>query len=267
MKSIKSQIGMTLIELMIAMVLSIGVVYAVTNILITSNRTATLSDSLAQSQETGRFVTSYLNHYFLRSGYSPDGSEITPFEVECANAADEMCTRNTNDGVGDQIAVIRTATTDDDTNCFGGDMALAIDTVVVDVFWVETDPANNLSSLYCLTYDRATKTAINNNVKQPIAAGVVAIHALYGQSIAALASNQRNATQYVAPRELATNGTGSADWSKVFAIKFAVLTQSFEEISGQATTRNYIALDADAYTFNDRFAYQVFSTTVARANY
>lgn len=267
MKSIKSQTGMTLIELMIAMALSLGVVYAVTNILITSNKTATLSDSLAQSQETGRFVTGYLNHFFLRSGYSPDGAELEPFEVECANAADIMCTRNTDNGVGDQIAIIRTATTDDDISCFGSDMELTVDTVVVDVFWIEKDPANNLSSLYCLTYDRGTKTPIKNNAKQPIAAGVVAIHALYGQSIAALASNQRNATQYVAPSELATNGTGSADWSKVFAIKFAVLTQSFEEISGQATPRNYIALDADAYTFNDRFAYQVFSTTVARANY
>ncbi|AHK17316.1 PilW family protein [Thalassolituus oleivorans] len=267
MKIIKSQMGMTLIELMIAMTLSIGVVYAVTNILITSNKTATLSDSLAQSQETGRFVTSYLNHHILRAGYAPGEDSLPPFELECVAPNTMMCTLNQNSGAGDQIAIIRTATTDDNISCFGSDMGLAADTVVVDVFWVEIDPDTNLSSLYCLTYDRGTALPINDNTKQPIAAGVVAIHALYGQSISDLDSGQRNVTQYVAPNELALDSGGAPDWSRVYAMKIGVLTQSFEEISGAATERNYILLDADTYTYNNRFAYQVFSTTIARANY
>ncbi|MCD8532270.1 MAG: prepilin-type N-terminal cleavage/methylation domain-containing protein [Saccharospirillaceae bacterium] len=77
-KGVTVQRGMTLIELMIASVLGLVITAAVVQIVITSNRTAILSDNLAQSQETGRFVIGYLSEALRRAGYTNNPDPIPP---------------------------------------------------------------------------------------------------------------------------------------------------------------------------------------------
>jgi len=271
----RTQKGLSLIELMIAMVLSLIVVYFVMQILIGSNQTASLADTLTQSQETGRFSISYLNRSALRAGYDPEGTDLQPFANLCSadnpTAGNGMCTQdtdNTEDGVttGDRLAIVRTAEAGNAQSCWGSAMVLAVDTAVADVFWVEVDD-NGLSSLICRTYNFGTGVAMVDG--QPLAAGVIAMHVLYGQSAADSATGERNVTSYVPADDLANN-TGqdySRDWERVYAVRVALLTQAFDDTSGLTGERNYILFDAAPYQFDDRFARQVFTTTVARANF
>ena len=66
---ISVQKGLTLVELMISMTLSLIVIFAVGSILISSNQAASVSDTLADSQETGRFAVDYINRQLLRTGW------------------------------------------------------------------------------------------------------------------------------------------------------------------------------------------------------
>ena len=275
MKMLRHQQGMSLIELMIAMVLSLVVVYFVMQILIGSNQTASLADTLTQSQETGRFSISYLNRSALRAGYDPEGGDLQPFANLCTadnpTAANGMCTQDTDNTVdgettGDRLAIVRTAEAGNATSCWGSNLVLANNTQVADVFWVEVND-DGLSSLMCRTYNFGTGVAMVD--AQPLAAGVVAMHVLYGQSAADSATGERNVTTYV-PADDLSNNTGldySRDWERVYAVRVALLTQAFDDTSGLVGARNYILFDAAPYQFDDRFARQVFTTTVARANF
>lgn len=272
--SLRHQQGLSLIELMIAMVLSLVIVYAVMQILIGSNQTASLADTLTQSQETGRFSISYLNRSALRAGYDPEGGGLQPFADLCTadnpTGGNGMCTgindNATGTDTGDRLAIVRTAEAGTAQSCWGSALALAQDTTIADVFWVEVND-QGLSSLMCRTYTFADGLPLVD--AQPLAAGVVAMHILYGQSTADTATGQRNVTSYISADAI-NNTTGinyARDWDRIYAVRIALLTQAFDQTSGLTGARNYVLFDAAPYQFDDRFARQVFTTTVARANF
>jgi type IV pilus assembly protein PilW len=60
--------GFTLIELMVTLLLSLMITYAIAQVFISANRTSTTSDGMSQSQETGRFVMSYLAQQVRQAG-------------------------------------------------------------------------------------------------------------------------------------------------------------------------------------------------------
>jgi type IV pilus assembly protein PilW len=78
--------GFTLVELMITLVLSLTITYAIAQVLISSNRSSVSSDGMSQSQETGRFVMSYLANNIRQAGLDsiPDGAISTPAFIDCA---------------------------------------------------------------------------------------------------------------------------------------------------------------------------------------
>jgi len=69
----KRESGISLIELMIALVLGLIVVSAVFNVFIGSSRSSTFSDGLRSLQENGRHGISVLQRGFRKAGYHPNG--------------------------------------------------------------------------------------------------------------------------------------------------------------------------------------------------
>ncbi|MDF1762269.1 MAG: PilW family protein [Oleibacter sp.] len=261
-KLISVQKGLTLIELMIALVLSLAVMFAVGNLLITSSRTASLSDSISQTQETGRFAVAFLNRQLMQAGYSSSATDVIPFVPIGNNAFNTQ--DSTTDNTGDRIAIRRAIDDSNRVSCVGSALLLPDgsivpeDDIVTDVFWVEVDN-NNVSSLRCATYRDSDNSVLSG--PNSLAAGVEAMHALYGVSDGLTPNGARNVTRYVRANDV-------ADWTSVYAVKVAMLTRSAEETYGAGIDRNYILLDADMYEFpNARLQRQVFTTTVARANF
>ena len=65
-----------------------------------------------------------------------------------------------------------------------------------------------------------------------------------------------------------SDGTAAmVEWSRVYAVKVALLTRAPDTTSGGAVSRGYTLLDATPYRFNDQYTRQVFSSTIARANF
>lgn len=180
----KKSKGFTLIEIMITLVLSLMITYAIAQVLISSNRTSVASDGTSQSQETGRFVMSYLAGHIRQAGLDSINNPtiFTPAFIDCttfnaltaaailgcieeretnntASVADTELTINSAGTHGDRLAIawvppvpLDAAGNPDPTlfatevrDCTGRN-GYSEDDVILNVFWVEPD-ANNPSPL------------------------------------------------------------------------------------------------------------------------
>lgn len=272
-KSIQRQQGLTLIELMISMTLSLIVMFAVGSILISSNQAASVSDTLADSQESGRFAVDYINRQLLKTGYDPEDTDLVAFGDLCVGAADTVCIRDNDSGTGDRIAIRRVAEVEKDpatgvispkanaTTCYGSALLdadgnnITTNVTVTDVYWVEVDD-DGLSNLRCQSFDESGASFGNS---QALAAGLLSMHVLYGQSISPPVDGTLNVSAYY-------NASQVTDWSNVYAIRIGFLTQALSNTEAQAWEQEYIVMDSLTYEFNDQTARQVFTTTVTLLN-
>lgn len=286
MKQLKHQQGMTIVELMVAGLLSVLAVIFVTNILLTSNRTALQSEGLSQAQENGRFILTWLQGNLRRAGYPypKEGTQerIQPFASPCVAvtplppAQNADCTLNTGNGVTDRIAVRRTyvsnvslGSAEDRQDCAGAAITGITDgEILVDVYWVEnnftsgggvssTQGYNNV--LRCATYRESNHSVLNS--AQVIASGINSMRALYGSSSIANSEQRTSITRYSRLGDL-----GTIDWATVRAVRISVLTHAFSDASLEKKPRDYIILDAAPLTYDDRTARSIQSTTIFLPN-
>jgi len=76
----RTQSGLTLVELLIAMVLGLIVISAVVNTYIGSTRSAQFSKGLAYIQENGRYGITTMQRGIRLAGYAPEG-DLEPFDM------------------------------------------------------------------------------------------------------------------------------------------------------------------------------------------
>lgn len=279
--NLHKQQGLTLVELMIAMTLSLIVVFAVGSILISSNQAASVSDTLADSQESGRFAVDYINRQLLKTGYDPEDTGLVAFGTLCVDASETICIRENDSGTGDRIAVRRVAEVEEDpmdstktipksnaVTCYGSALLdadgnnITANVTVTDVYWVEVDN-NGLSNLRCQSFDEngtvRANPGDNFGASQALAAGVLSIHVLFGQSNSAPTNETLNVSAYY-------NANQVTNWSNVYAMRIGFLTQALSNTEAPSWNQNYIVMDSLTYTFNDQTARQVFTTTITLLN-
>lgn len=75
------QQGLSLIELMIAMVLGLIVITALLNIFVGTKRSTNFSDGLRTMQENGRYGIATLQEGIRLAGYSPGSADEVPFDL------------------------------------------------------------------------------------------------------------------------------------------------------------------------------------------
>lgn len=266
------QKGLTLIELLIAMTLSLMIMGAVGTILVNSNQAASLSDTLSQTQETGRFAADYMNRQLLRAGYDPDESGLVPFADVCATASEERCIWDSSAAdTGDTLAIQRIAVAGEDTavTCYGSalldenDNDITVDVAVMDVYWVEVD-GNGLSNLRCESFDINGTAQANPGetfgTSQALAAGISAMHILYGESTTPPEDEVLNVSRYLSASEV-------VEWDNVYAMQIGFLTEAMISTEAPPEDRQYVVLNSPIYDFTDQISRQVFSTTVTLLNY
>lgn len=282
----KKNQGFSLVELMITLVLSLLVTYAIAQLLINSNRTSATSDGISQSQETGRFVMSYLANQVRQTGLDsvttnkttqaliscsdPNFASLTSTtgEVACSTNTDTGDTQATiyNAGIhGDRLAIawippLPTSGNAADIRDCSGVGGYNENDIILNVFWVESD-GNGMNNLVCQGNTLDGNTITRSNAKQAIANGVDSMHILFGEASAPLPiTSQRNVATYV-------NNDAITNWDRVYAIKVSILTRSIAEATNIDTLRSYVLLDAEPYLMTDSINRQVFTTTYVINNY
>lgn len=279
--------GFTLIELMITVLLSLMISYGVSQVLISSNKSALTADGMSQSQETGRFVMSYLEKHILKAGQpfisTTDNSKITtPAFIACTLDNPNDClfegiggktqaniTTITNPPHGDRLAIAFVTRADDLQDCTGSSTYMLNGVVtayeekqtILNTFWVEFDATSNMNSLHCQGHLFDGKKIVGSSNKQAIANGVEAMHLLYGEASDSLGNlSHRNVTKYVAADDV-------TNWDRVYAVKVSIMTRSITDSTNNNALRNYVLLDAAPYAMTDAVNRQILTSTYAIQNY
>ncbi|MFT4907399.1 MAG: type IV pilus assembly protein PilW [Oleispira sp.] len=295
--SLSSFKGFTLIELMITLVLSLMITYAIAQVLISSNRSSVTTDGMSQSQETGRFVMSYLANQVRQAGLDSltDDNRTTSALINCSDpafaglvsvarpgvAANEVACTN-DSALGDTQATINDAGTHGDRLAIawipplpaGGETLIqdctgtggyVEDDIILNVFWVEPD-GNGMNSLMCQGHTFNGTAITRSNPVQAIANGVESMNILYGEGIDPLpSSGERNVGKYVSAAASAAGGV--TNWDRVYAIKVSILTRSITDVTNSTDLRRYVLLDAAPYLMTDAISRQVFTSTFVISNY
>lgn len=286
---LKASQGFTLVELMITLVLSLMITYAIAQVLISSNRTSVSSDGMSQSQETGRFVMAFLANNIRQAGLDSitNDSRTTQAIISCADfpglvgtiSGNLACTRNSDLGAteaninalgtrGDRLAVAWIPPVPENAgapapnlirDCTGA-TGYNEDETIINVFWVSAD-GNGMNNLMCQGHSFNGTTITRSNTAQAIANGVESMHLLFGEGINPLPpSGERNVGRYV-------NADDVANWSQVYSIKVSLMTRSLTEVTNESLLKRYVLLDSNPYLMTDAVNRQVFNTTFAINNY
>ena len=225
------QSGFTIIEIMLAITLSMVLIAGVIQIYVSSKESFRVQNTLARLQENQRIAIEFLQRSISQTGFVPypngpiPGPTITVIDGGGANS--------------DTITVRYTSATD----CLGAATpgGIANDTYTI-------NPAT--LQLMCL--------GNGNAVPQPIADGVENMQILLGDN--AIIGNDPltgpSADRYVNPTTVGVN---------VVSVRVALLVASQGPMRKQATVQNFILLDS-IVAQNDRIKRQVITTTIPLRN-
>ncbi len=229
------QRGLSLIELMISMLLGLIVIAAVFNMYAGGSRSARFTAGLQSMQENGRFGVSVLQRGLQLAGYSRDASLSGDFDaIDIAASGIDVDTR----------AAIVAVQSEQAFDCNGRDTA-ATSGLTVNVYRL----------------DQATQqlTCQGNQGGAPMAIveGVEAFHIFYGiDSDGDVTTDEPQ--QYI-PYAADINP------DEVVALRFALLVNSGNPIRSRDISDSFIVLN-EKYDYDDRWAREVFSSTVKLRN-
>ncbi len=262
------QSGFTLIELMISSLIGLIIMGGIMNLFITTNRSAILSDALAQNQETGRFAMEYLTKFIRRAGYKEYSQiEMSPIfarfsgtpSITCgADDEAEACSVNDLDPLegedailGDRLGVTYEVTNVTTRSCTGQVLPiLAEGFYYADVFWVVGDEnSTTYQDLVCRTYDVQAGAWLGD---APVS---IINHVARFEFQVGLASDaqQQNTARYV---NLTTAEATASYGILTRSIRIAILTTSEDNLNTDRVqsikqARTYSLLDAEPLETDD----------------
>ena len=243
-RHLSPQIGMTLIELMIALTIASILMFGVGTVYVSSKRGYNIQDNLARQQENSRFSLDVLMRDLRMAGY-PKTFIKDPIMTAATQTADG------GGSVDDTITVQYESATD----CLGQPTpanSCVDDTTkqcAINKYYIATDAATNRKNLYCLGNGGANPDII--------AEGITNLQFQYG--VDTDASGAANAY-------FTWNNISVAERPNIVSVRFALLSQTLNDVKKAATNNvSYTLLD-QTYTPSDKRFHHVYSNTVLLRN-
>ncbi len=267
--SIKTkQSGLSLIELLIAMIIGLFLLAGITTTYISSKKSSIERDQYSLLVDNGRIALEVMSNTLQHTGYT--SSNGTPLEDKFIAAAADVKSvacgvpsvintgifpnNVTNDSnSGDSVGVIFLGDSDVFTDCSGGTLPATCQ--------LGPGLSINASKIYSAFYlDAADETlkcaGSRDNAAQLIAEGIENMQILYGVD----ANDDNLVDRYVNANDVGTL------WNNVINIQIAVLARTLREVKDKAEQEKFTLLDYEHTTPTDRFQRAVFSTTISLRN-
>ena len=228
------QQGLSLVELMVALVLSLVVMLVTTSIYVSNKQTYRFLDSYGSLQENGRFAMFFLREHILQAGF-PGQSSVNAFPTLPVN--------NTGPNTSDNI-IVQFQSAVDCLNAAAplvGGIPTATNTLRI------VQPVNAPPQLQC-----------NNSV---LVDGIETMQVAYGVDT----DNDFIANTYADSAQVDA-GIGGASWDEVVSVRIAILVQGQANVLDQAQAITYNLLGSAYAAANDRTPRRVFTTTIPLRN-
>lgn len=279
----KQQTGLSLVELIVAMVIGLTVVGAALSMYISSGFTSRGSSALSQMTEDASIALSLLRSQVAMAGYGrPIGVNMSTNALvkEYTGEAIFGCTGGptaetkgsplnsvtcTNNGAQpDSITVLyqadvnntvpTTATPPRPTDCLGNSFAArgGLD-IAENRYYVDSN------TLVCLGNGNASP--------QPLVENIQDMKILYGVADATGAASNGVAERYLTAQQIAGTtvpALGSTLWTRVTSARICIVVRSETQVLDEVT--NYFGCDGQPQTPPDRRLYRAFTTTVVLQN-
>lgn len=244
--NLNKQRGLSLVELMIALTLSLVVLLVTTGIYVNNKQTYRFLDQYSLLQENGRFAIFFLREHILQAGF-PRQAGVNPFPV--------VPTNNNYPNSDSIIVGFRSAVdclNDPPVGAVG--LQLAQNTFSI-------DNGVNPPVLQC---DGNGLVAGVDQPALPLVDGIQSLQAEYGVD-----TDGDGIANTYADSATVNNGVitvGTPDWGRVVSIRVAVLVQGQPNVLDQAQAITYNLLGQPATPLADRTPRRVFSTTIPLRN-
>ncbi len=235
--SMKFQKGVTLIELMVALVLSLLVMTGVIQIFLSSKQVYNAQEATSRMQEDGRLTLDFLNKYLRLAGFktnpwNKNNESWTPVTADPLAVSGRGFPANANYGESGQVIF---GVENDATNGNGVDtvrvryqgsndssVSDCLGNIVdademADIFFSLSSATNGTRSLRCtVSINAATPTT------QPLVDNIEDMQIWYGISTQDDKNNRlNNAEKYLPANEVTT-----AEWERVVSVRIALLIRS-----------------------------------------
>lgn len=248
---LSTQSGFTLVEIMIAITLSLFLIAGMVKIYGVNKKSALVQSNLSRMQENQRSVVDFLNREIRMAGFYDQSqpTAIHPIAKFYDGSITGVSNPASSDGGGNASDTI-SIQYESPKDCLGNNTTIVDannNTLAINTYYVLNQ------TLYC--------KASTNPIAQPIADDVVNMQILYGENTDPLKPNEiPTANHYVHAEDV-----GNMD--NVVSVRIAMLFKTENPIKNQADTRTYTLLDADpiAYT-NDKYRREIVTTTIALRN-
>lgn len=237
--SFATQRGISLIEIMVAITISLILLAGISQIFLSSKTSYNLQDGMGRLQENARYALDVLNRSVGMAGYT---ESITPIDAfNTTNTQDNVSTNSdldftvANGKASDVIEVNYTSATDCLGNATGGQ--------ATDRFYI------NGSDLMCL--------GNGSNTPGIMAEGVENMQILYGEDT----DNDNTANHYVSVGNV-------VDWTAVVSVRIALLVSTVQSVGSNTTdNKTHVLLNATPIgPIGDSVIRRVFSRTIILRN-
>lgn len=252
MSAISRQRGLSLIELLIAMLLGLILTAGALGMMLASRNLNRTTDTQSRIQENGRFAIEFLNQGIAMAGYlssSMDDASNSIF-LNCASA---QCTKDGSGTNSDQIAAVLDP--EDDVDCVGNTVGL--NDIIANVYTVVDLDGDNVSSLYCRGYNISTNSWLGTG-PQPLVDGVQNMQIHYG--INDDTAVVRRTKQYISADSV-------TDWSAINTARIALLVNNGQPNgTGDTEAQSFDLLDVTGISCAEHQDCQVYITTITLNN-
>lgn len=280
MNNLKRQMGMSLIELLVAMLIGLFLLSGIASSYISSKRTSTERSQLSSVEDNGRLALEIISKTIEHAGYLPPNPgadpQLKPFITHPNDVVSGLCTNGSKSVVnvalfssgrvvsdnpsGDSLAVIYYSDSRVFRDCGGKALPVSCRLAALGATPKAIKPeASRIYNSFFLDASKNQLKCAGSRGKRPevIAEGVENIQYLYG-----VETGENGVKRYMNATNLALSGL----WGKVVSIQVAVLVRSLKPVKRKAESNSYTLLDQSVVTEVDKYSRAVFSTTVRLRN-
>lgn len=229
-----TQQGFTIVEIMLAITLSLVLMAGVIQVYLSSKESFRVQNELAQVQENQRIAVEFLRRDISQAGFVPFGSTKT--------VTNRIAITDGGGSASDSITVSYVSNLD----CLGSDTTANQNGIATNRYFIQN------GQLMC--QGNASAAA------QPIADGVTNMQILLGSNTVFA-----NDSLLMPSADAYVNVSSLTSMTSVVSVRIALLVRSTANVKSQAVTQNFTLLDTNVGP-TDRFKRQVVTTTIPLRN-
>lgn len=267
----KKQLGLSLIELLIAMFIGLFLLAGISSSYLYSKKSSIYHDQFSMLEDNGRIALEIMSKTIQLTGYSTNKAvpllpnkfiKSKPVSKTCSGADNSVI--NTNfpaDSTldlpnGDSIGVVYLGNSEITTDCSGETLPASCQ--IGSANTTNSEAAQIFSTFYLDNANNLICVGSRDTEKLVIAENVENIQIMYG--INTDDSPDRSVERYVNANDIA------GLWDNVASVQIALLVRSEKEVLDTAESKKFTLLDQEVTTLSDRYQRAVFTTTVSLRN-